>query len=105
MIIVKVTYTTKPGYAVQNRNNIKVVMNDLQQLNYPGIFYTVCVGADGVSFIHTAYFNSEEDRKLLNELPSFKHFQEQLKSVGIETPPMQELLTLVGSSTNIFKGN
>jgi hypothetical protein len=39
---------------------------------------------------------------LLNDLPSFKHFQEQLKSGGFEVPPKQELLNLVGSSNNIF---
>jgi hypothetical protein len=102
MKIVKVTYTTKAEYAEQNQNNIKNVMTDLQKSDYPGINYNACLGADGKTFIHTAFFKSEEDQKLLNELPSFKHFQEQLKSGGFEVPPKQELLTLVGSSINIF---
>jgi hypothetical protein len=33
----------------------------------------------------------EEFQKLLNELPSFKHFQEQLRSGGLEVPSKQEL--------------
>jgi hypothetical protein len=103
MKIVKVTYTTKPEFVEQNMSNIKAVMNDLQHLNHSGISYNACLSSDGKSFIHTAFFNSEEDQKLLNELPSFKHFQEQLKSGGLEVPPKQELLTLVGSSNNIFK--
>jgi hypothetical protein len=102
MKIVKVTYTTKAEYAAQNQSKIKNVMTDLQKLNHPGINYNVCLSADGKTFIHTAFFNSDEDEKVLIGLPSFKYFQEQLKSIGIEVPPKQELLTLVGSSKNTF---
>ena len=102
MKIVKVTYTTKAEFAEQNQSNIKSVMTDLQKLNHPGINYNACLGPDGKTFIHTAFFKSDEDQKILNELLSFKHFQEQLKSNGFEVPPKQELLNLVGSSTNIF---
>jgi hypothetical protein len=102
MKIVKVTYTTKAEFAEQNQSNIKNVMADLQKLNHPGINYNACLSADGKTFIHTAFFKSDEDQKMLNELPSFKHFQEQLKSSGLEIPPKQELLNLIGSSANIF---
>lgn len=93
MIIVKVTYTTKTEYAEQNQINIKKVMTDLQKLNHRGINYNVCLSVDSKTFIHTAFFKSEEDQKLLIELPSFKYFQEQLKSNGPEVPPKQEHLT------------
>jgi hypothetical protein len=102
MKIVKVTYTTKAEFAEQNQSNIKNVMTDLQNANHQGINYNACLSADNKTFIHTAFFKSDEDQKLLNELPSFKFFQEQLRSGGLEVPPKQELLTLVGSSTNIF---
>jgi hypothetical protein len=102
MKIVKVTYTAKAEYAEQNQKNIKNVMADLQQLHHPGINYNSCLSADGKTFIHTAFFNSDEDEKVLLELPSFKYFQQQLKSSGPEVPPKQELLSLVGSSRNIF---
>ena len=102
MKIVKVTYTAKADYAEQNQVNIKNVMSDLQKLNYPGINYNSCLSADGKTFIHTAFFKSEEDEKLLFVLPSFKYFQEQLKLKGLEVPPKQELLSLVGSSKDIF---
>ena len=102
MKIVKVTYTTKAEFAEQNQSNIKNVMADLQKLNQPDINYNACLSADGKTFIHTAFFKSDEDQKVLNELPSFKHFQEQLKSNGFEVPPKQELLSLVGSSCDIF---
>ena len=103
MKIVKVTYTTKPEFAIQNQTNIKNVMTDLQKLQHPGINYNCCLSPDGQTFIHTAFFKSDDDQKLLNDLSSFKFFQEQLKSAGFENPPKQELLTLVGTSTDIFK--
>ena len=102
MKIVKVIYTAKPEFVEQNIRNIKTVMNDLQQLNYPGIFYHSCLGADGKTFFHTAFYTSEDDQKLLNELPSFQRFQQELKANGIEVAPKQELLTLVGSSKSFF---
>ena len=102
MKIVRVTYTTKAEYSEQNQANIKNVMADLQKINNPGINYNCCLGPDGKSFTHTAFFNSEEAEKLLLTLPVFKDFQEQLKASGPETPPKQELLSLVGSSKNLF---
>jgi len=102
MKIVRVTYTTKPEYAHQNQQNIKIVMADLQKLNHPGINYNACLNPDGKTFTHTAFFKSEEDEKILFNLPAFKDFQLQLKSSGPEVPPKQELLNLVGSSSNIF---
>lgn len=102
MKIVRVTYTTKAAYAEQNQVNIKQFMTDLQALNNTGINYNACVAEDGKTFMHTAFFKSDEEQKLLNELPSFKDFQTQLKASGLEVPPKQELLSLVGSSTHIF---
>ncbi len=102
MKIVQVTYTTQPEFAEINMANIKTVMNDLQLLNHPGINYSACLGSDRKTFTHTAFFQSEEDQKVLFELSSFKNFQEHLKSSIPEVPPKQETLTLVGSSKNIF---
>jgi len=102
MKIVKVTYTTTAAFAAQNQMNIKSVMSDLQNADASGINYNSCMAADGKTFTHTAFFKSEEDHQILNELPSFKHFQEQLKSNGFDVPPKQEWLTLIASSVNIF---
>ena len=102
MKIVKITYTTKAEFAEQNQSNIKSVMDDLQKQDHHGINYNCCLSPDNKTFIHTAFFKSDEDQKLLNELPSFQNFQIQLKASGLESPPKQELLTLVGSSKNIF---
>jgi hypothetical protein len=102
MKIVKVVYSTKPAYAARNSENIKQVMQDLQQAAHQGIFYHACLGADGKTFTHMAFFESANDQQLLNDLPSFKSFQEQLKASGLEVPPSQELMTLVGVSKDFF---
>jgi hypothetical protein len=102
MKIVNVTYTTKPEFVETNSKNIQNVMQDLQDLNSSGILYTSCLAADGKTFRHTAFFKTDEDQKALNELPSFKNFQEQLKASGLESPPKQELFTLVGTSKQLF---
>ena len=103
MRIVKVTYTTKAEYSEQNKTNIKAVMNDLQQLNNPNINYNCCVCADDKTFIHSAFFPSDAEQKILFDLPSFQNFQAQLKASGPEVSPKTELLTLVGTSKDIFK--
>jgi len=102
MKIVKVTYTTKEEFSEQNQANIKRVMADLKDLNQKGINYNACLGADNKTFIHTAFFESDEDQKVLNDLPSFNLFQVELKSSGLEVPPRQEILTLIGSSPSMF---
>jgi hypothetical protein len=102
MKIVQVTYTTRAEYAEQNQIHIKTVMSDLQNLDQGGIFYYACLSADNKTFVHKAFFKSDDDQKILNELPSFKYFQEQLKASGLESPPKQEILNIVGSSNNLF---
>jgi hypothetical protein len=102
MKIVKVTYTTTSDFAATNQANIKKVMTDLQALHPPGINYTACTAGDGKTFLHVAFFASEADQQILNELPSFRHFQQQLKASGPEKMPEVEALTLVGSSAPIF---
>ena len=102
MKIVKVTYTTKPEYVLQNKTNIQQVMDDLQKLNNTNINYNACICEDGKTFIHTAFFNSESDQQVLNAIPSFIHFQTALKASGLESPPKQELLQLVGTSRQLF---
>lgn len=102
MKIVRVSYTVKAEYSEQNQKNIQTVMNDLQKINHPGLFYFASLSPDGKTFMHTAFFQTEEDNKVLLNLPSFKSFQEQLKASGPETPPKQDTPTLVGTSKNIF---
>ena len=82
MKIVKVTYTTKIDFSEQNQDNIKNVMTDLQNLKHQNINYNACLSADNKTFTHTAFFKSDEDQKILNNLGSFKIFQESFKPSG-----------------------
>ena len=102
MKITKVTYTTKAEYSAQNQKNIQAVMNELQKLNSPALFYFTTLAEDGKTFTHTAFAKTEEDNTTLTSLPAFKHFVEQLKASSPEASPKTEHPTLVGSSKNIF---
>jgi heme-degrading monooxygenase HmoA len=102
MKIVKVTYTVKQDFAEQNSANIRNMMQDLQAAAHPGIRYDVTLAQDGKTFVHTAFFDSEEDQQKLFATPSFRHFQEEMKQSGPEVPPKQEIMTFVGSSYPLF---
>src|ERR1700754_3028675 len=102
MKIVQVTYTVKAEFSEQNQDNIRNVMDDLQKMDPPGMAYHTCMKADGKTFIHTAFFASAEDEKVLFELAAFQLFQQQVKASQPELPPVTQLLTLVGSSFKIF---
>ena len=98
MKTLKITYTTALAFSEQNQRNIKQVMSDLRDLANDKIDYSACLCSDGKTFVHTAIFQNDEGQKVLNELPSFVEFQKQLKSSGLESPPQQEVLTLIGST-------
>jgi quinol monooxygenase YgiN len=99
---VKVQYTVKTEYAVTNNNNIATVMADLRELANPGIKYSTFVLEDGKTFIHFGMYADQEALDVVNSLPSFQAFREQLKASGPEAPPKGDDLTLVDSSYKIF---
>jgi hypothetical protein len=102
MKIIYVTYTTTAEYAAQNQLNIQKVMDALSDPMYQGINYNACVCADGVTFMHYAFFKSAEDQALLGTVQAFKDFQMRLKESGLVSPPKQQELTLVGASQPVF---
>ena len=99
---VNVQYTVKTEYAETNKNNIARVMSDLRELADPGIKYSSFVLEDGKTFIHFGMYADQEALDVVNNLPSFQSFREQLKSSGPESPPKGDDLTLVDSSYEIF---
>ena len=100
--IVRVQYITKQEYADRNKENIKKVMNDLREINNPGIKYGAYLLEDGKTFMHFALFENEEAHKVLMELKSFIQFQAELKASGHEVAPKSENLSLVASSYDFF---
>jgi hypothetical protein len=103
MKIVRVQYTTTLAYAATNQQNIKEVVNELKQLNHPGIKYSTYLLADGKTFMHFDQFENEEAHQLLMSLASFKKFADELEASGLEVEPKLELPTLV-ASTEVFWG-
>jgi quinol monooxygenase YgiN len=99
---VKVQYTVKAEYAETNKGNIRQVMADLQELANPGIKYSSFILEDGKTFIHFGMYADQEALEVVNSLPSFQSFREQLKASQPETPPRGDDLTLIDSSYEIF---
>ncbi len=102
MKAVKVQYTVKAEYADTNKGNIRQVMADLQELANPGIKYSTFILEDGKTFVHFGMYTDQEALEVVNSLPSFQSFREQLKASGPEAPPKGDDLNLVGSSYEIF---
>jgi quinol monooxygenase YgiN len=99
---VKVQYTVKTEYATTNKANIRQVMSDLRELANPGIKYSAFVLEDGKTFLHFGMYSDQEALDVVNNLPSFQSFREQLKASSPEVPPKGEDLNLVDSSFEIF---
>ena len=99
---VKVQYTVKAEYANSNKKNVANVMADLRELAHPGIKYSTFVLNDGKTFVHIGMYAGQEALDVVNNLPSFQSFREQLKASGPEAPPKGDDLTLVDSSYEIF---
>ena len=102
MKVVRVQYTIKPEFVAANQQNIAAVVAELKILNHPGIKYGAWILPDGKSFMHFDQFDSEEAHLLLQELPSFKKFADELSAAGFEIEPKLELLSLAASTETYF---
>src|ERR1044071_3786193 len=97
----KVQYTVRKEFAKQNAANVQQVMSDLQQINNPGIRYSSFMLDDEKTFVHFVVIHESADG-ILNKLPSFRKFQDELKASKPEIMPKVERLSLVASSYNFF---
>ena len=98
----KIQYTVQPGFVEQNKQNIAKVMEELRAANHPGLRYSTYVLEDGKSFMHFVMYNDEKSETVIPNLPSFKHFQTELRASNPEVMPKFENLSIVGSSWEIF---
>ena len=103
MKAVKVQYTVQEKYVPANTENIKKVMNDLREINNPGVRYSAFIQDDGKTFLHSALYPDEESMEIVSNLDSFKSFRQQLKESQPEIPPQAEDLSLVGSAYDFFE--
>jgi hypothetical protein len=102
MKAVKVQYTVKDEYVEMNKINIQKVMDELAEINNPGVRYSAFVLNDGNTFVHFAMYPDEETMSIVNNLETFISFRQQLKESQPEIPPKAEDLNLVASAFDIF---
>lgn len=102
MKAVRVQYTTTSAFAPVNQANIAAIVQELKQLNHPGIKYGCWLLPDGKTFMHFDQFDSDDAHTVLTNLASFKKFDEDLWASNLEVEPVLEWLTLVASTESFF---
>src|SRR6478672_5158347 len=102
MISVHITYTVKPEFVAQNKQNISTILADFKKMNDVSFFYNVYIKEDGITFLHSSMYDNEEAQQKVLSTPSFIAFQEQRDSQGLVGEPLVETLTLIGSSLSIL---
>jgi len=102
MKAVRVQYTTTAAFAPVNQANIAAIVQELQQLNHPGIKYSCWLLPDGKTFMHFDQFDTDESHSLLTSLASFKKFDEALWASWLEAEPVLEWITLVAAAESFF---
>jgi hypothetical protein len=102
MKIVRVQYTTSKEFSPINQANIRRVVDDLKELNHPGIKYSTYLLQDGKTFMHFDQFENEEAHQVLQSLDSFKKFADELWASKLEVEPVLELPSLVASTETFF---
>lgn len=101
MISVKVSYTVKPEFAAQNKQNINSFLNDFKQLKHLKFLYNVYVQDDGITFLHLSMYENEEVQQTILTIPSFLKFQLERDESGLTIEPKIEMISLVGSSLSL----
>lgn len=91
---VVVRYQTKPEAADENARLVEQVYSALALSQPVGFQYATYRLADGVSFVHIASQNGDENP--LTTLPEFAEFQREL-ATRITAPPVVSAAAMVGS--------
>jgi len=96
MINVIVTYTVKPDRVGENEALVRAVYDELRQTADPDVHYATFRKEDGRTFVHVAFFPSEEKQRVLSGSEAFRAFQADLRD-RCEVPPHAEPVTPVDS--------
>ena len=89
-----VRYETKPGSAEENERLIRAVFAELAATDPGGLRYAAFRLDDGVSFIHVAVIDAEENPLAASR--AFGEFQSTIKD-RCATPPTPSRATVIGS--------
>jgi hypothetical protein len=90
---IMVGYKVKPEAVAENEALVRAVYEELRQTQPASMRYATFRLDDGVSFVH---INFSDGGNVLNELASFKAFQERIAERLDEGPTVSEL-TEIGS--------
>jgi quinol monooxygenase YgiN len=82
-----VRYKVKPEAVAENEKLVRAVYEELRQTQPAGMRYATFQLDDGVSFVHINF----SDGASLNELASFRAFQEGIAERCDEQPRVSEL--------------
>ncbi len=91
-----VRYKVKTDKVTENETLVKEVYKQLHANKIDGFHYTTIKLADGVSFVHIAFVDTEEANTTFNQLPAFKNFQANIKERCEELPAATQF-TVIGS--------
>ena len=91
MMQLVVRYKVKADKVAENEGLVKAVYEGLRQIGDPDVHYATFKQKDGRTFVHIAWFPSEEKNKVLTESAAFKAFQKGLKERCEEQPDNQPL--------------
>jgi len=102
MISVKVSYTVKPEFVDQNKNNISSFLADFKKLNTLNFLYNVYLQEDGLTFLHVSMYENETVQNEILNVPSFLNFQKERDESGLDSSCQIESLQLIGSSLGLL---
>jgi hypothetical protein len=89
-----VRYRVKPDQAERNAELIRAVYEELHNADPAGMRYATFRLDDGVTFVHIAEFDGEENP--LGKLDAFKEFQREIEA-RCDEPPVAMQADEVGS--------
>ena len=93
---VVVRYKVKADKADENVSLIKKVFEDLKAKAPQGLRYASFHSDDGLTFVHMASIETDDDSNPLAQSDAFKAFQAEIKD-RCEEPPEATSLTEIGS--------
>lgn len=94
MRTITVRYRVKQGRAEENKRLVESVFASLAASAPEGLHYATFVEPDGVSFVHVATIDGEENP--LQADPAFRAFTAEIED-RCDVPPQSTQLTQVGS--------
>jgi len=85
-----IRYKLKADRAAENEQLVKAVFRQIHDQKPEGVRYAVYKLADGVSFVHIVFYETEEAHLAFTSLPAFRDFQAQAKDRFEESPVVSE---------------